>query len=130
MKTSTPQSSSGSAGSGYRVSTADEQTLQAHVQQEGRDPVTVLGLVAGTCTTLSFLPQVVRTLRSRHARDLSAAWLLVFGLGTVMWLAYGVLRSDVPVAVANGVTFVLVLVLIVAKYAIEPVDQPSSEDAR
>ena len=91
--------------------------------------MTALGLIAGTFTTLSFLPQVVRTLRSRHARDLSAAWLLIFGLGTAMWLAYGVLRSDVAVAVANGVTSVLVLVLIAAKYAIEPVDPPASGDA-
>ena len=91
--------------------------------------MTVLGLVAGTCTTLSFLPQVVRTLRSRHARDLSAAWLLIFGLGTAMWLAYGVLRSDLAVAVANGVTSVLVLVLIAAKYAIEPVDPATPDDA-
>jgi MtN3 and saliva related transmembrane protein len=43
--------------------------------------MTILGLIAGTCTTLSFLPQVIRTLRTRHARDLSAAWLLIFGLG-------------------------------------------------
>jgi MtN3 and saliva related transmembrane protein len=90
--------------------------------------VTALGLVAGTCTTLSFLPQVLRTLRSRHARDLSAAWLLIFGLGTAMWLAYGILRSDIAVAAANGVTAVLVLVLIAAKYAIEPPDRPNSED--
>ncbi len=91
--------------------------------------MTALGLVAGTFTTLSFLPQVVRTVRSRHARDLSAAWLLIFGLGTAMWLTYGILRSDVAVAVANGVTAALVVVLIAAKYAIEPVETPASEDS-
>lgn len=91
--------------------------------------MTALGLVAGACTTLSFLPQVVRTLRSRHARDLSAAWLLIFGVGTALWLAYGVLRSDLAVALANGMTALLVLVLIAAKYTIEPLDQPTSEDA-
>ncbi len=90
--------------------------------------MTVLGLLAGTCTTLSFLPQVIRTLRSRHARDLSAAWLLIFGLGTALWLAYGILRSDLAVALANGVTAILVLALIAAKYTIEPVDPPAPED--
>jgi MtN3 and saliva related transmembrane protein len=80
---------------------------------------TILGLIAGTCTTLSFLPQVVRTLRTRHARDLSAAWLLIFGLGTALWLIYGILRSDIAVAAANGVTFALVLTLIVAKYTVK-----------
>jgi MtN3 and saliva related transmembrane protein len=91
--------------------------------------MTVLGLVAGVFTTLSFLPQVIQTLRSRHARDLSAAWLLSFGIGTALWLAYGILRSDVAVAAANGVTFVLVLVLITAKYTIEPVEPPNPDDA-
>ena len=63
---------------------------------------------------------MVRTLRTRHARDLSAAWLFIFGLGTATWLVYGILRSDVAVAAANGVTFVLVMILIVAKYTIAP----------
>jgi MtN3 and saliva related transmembrane protein len=78
--------------------------------------MTALGLLAGTLTTLSFLPQVIRTMRTRHARDLSAAWLLIFGLGTATWLVYGVLTSDIAVAAANAVTFALVMTLIVAKY--------------
>jgi MtN3 and saliva related transmembrane protein len=80
--------------------------------------MTALGLLAGACTTLSFLPQVIRTLRTSHAGDLSAAWLLIFGFGTATWLVYGVLRSDLAVAAANAVTFALVLVLIVAKYTV------------
>jgi MtN3 and saliva related transmembrane protein len=82
--------------------------------------MTILGLIAGTCTTLSFLPQVIRTLRTRHARDLSAAWLLIFGLGTALWLTYGLLKSDISIALANGVTFGLVMVLIIAKYTLAP----------
>ena len=82
--------------------------------------MTALGLFAGACTTLSFLPQVIRTLRTRHAGDLSAAWLLIFTVGTAAWLAYGILRSDVAVAAANGVTFVLVMMLVVAKFTTTP----------
>jgi MtN3 and saliva related transmembrane protein len=89
--------------------------------------MTTLGLIAGTCTTLSFLPQVIRTLRTRHAGDLSAAWLLIFGLGTTMWLIYGVLRSDVAVAAANAVTFALVLTLVVAKFAGRPTGPTASQ---
>jgi MtN3 and saliva related transmembrane protein len=88
--------------------------------------MTILGLIAGACTTLSFLPQVIRTLKTRHARDLSAAWLLIFGLGTALWLTYGLLRSDIAVALANGVTFCLVLTLVVAKYTMKPLeDEPA-----
>jgi MtN3 and saliva related transmembrane protein len=89
--------------------------------------MTALGLVAGLCTTLSFLPQVVRTVRSRHARDLSAAWLVIFSLGTALWLTYGILRSDLAVALANGVTFVLVLILVVAKFIDDDAERHASE---
>jgi MtN3 and saliva related transmembrane protein len=82
--------------------------------------MTALGLFAGACTTLSFLPQVIRTLRTRHAGDLSAAWLLIFSVGTAAWLVYGILRSDIAVAGANGVTFVLVMMLVVAKFTTTP----------
>ena len=90
--------------------------------------MTALGLFAGFCTTVSFLPQVIRTLKTRHARDLSAAWLFIFGLGTALWLTYGILKSDVAVAGANGVTFLLVLTLIVAKYTIKPHDEPIADE--
>jgi MtN3 and saliva related transmembrane protein len=91
--------------------------------------MTILGLFAGTCTTLSFLPQVIRTLRTRHAGDLSAAWLLIFSVGTAAWLVYGILRSDVAVASANGVTFLLVMTLVVAKYTIKRPPPMSAEEA-
>jgi MtN3 and saliva related transmembrane protein len=86
--------------------------------------MTALGLFAGACTTLSFLPQVIRTLRTRHAGDLSAAWLLIFSVGTAAWLTYGILRSDIAVAGANGVTFVLVMMLVVAKFTTTPPAEP------
>jgi MtN3 and saliva related transmembrane protein len=89
--------------------------------------MTALGLFAGTCTTLSFLPQVIRTLRTRHAGDLSAAWLLIFGLGTVAWVVYGVLRSDLAVTVANAVTFCLVMSLVVAKFTMKPTGSQGGE---
>ena len=91
--------------------------------------MTILGLIAGTCTTLSFLPQVIRTLQTRHARDLSAAWLLIFGLGTALWLTYGILKSDIAVALANGITFCLVMTLVVAKYTMKPDPDPADDPA-
>jgi MtN3 and saliva related transmembrane protein len=90
--------------------------------------MTVLGLFAGACTTLSFLPQVIRTLKTRHAGDLSAAWLLIFSVGTACWLVYGLMRSDVAVAGANGVTFLLVMTLVVAKYTIKPAPESAPDE--
>jgi MtN3 and saliva related transmembrane protein len=81
--------------------------------------MTALGLFAGTLTTLSFLPQVVRTMRTRHARDLSAAWLFIFCAGTIAWFVYGLWKGDVAVAAANGVTLGLVLILVGIKVKTE-----------
>jgi MtN3 and saliva related transmembrane protein len=73
--------------------------------------VAVLGLLAGALTTLSFLPQVIRTVRLRSARELSWGWLLLFGTGITGWLTYGVLAGDLPITVTNLTTLALVGVL-------------------
>jgi MtN3 and saliva related transmembrane protein len=89
--------------------------------------MTILGLLAGALTTLSFLPQVIRTLRTRHAGDLSAAWLLIFGTGVAAWCFYGILRSDVAIIITNATTLALVMALVVAKYAVGTAPRPSEE---
>jgi MtN3 and saliva related transmembrane protein len=74
-----------------------------------------LGLLAGVLTTTAWLPQITRTWRSRSADDLSWPYLLVFSAGVTLWLVYGVLSADVPLLVANGVTMLLVSLLLVLK---------------
>ncbi|WP_417810929.1 SemiSWEET transporter [Thalassospira alkalitolerans] len=68
---------------------------------------TVLGLVAGSLTTLAFLPQVVRTWRTRSTADISLVMFLVLCSGIALWLVYGLVRGDWPVIIANGLTLVL-----------------------
>ncbi|MBS1677954.1 MAG: hypothetical protein JST08_11265 [Actinobacteria bacterium] len=81
---------------------------------------TAIGLFAGACSSLGFLPQVVRTIRTGHAADLSIAWLLIFGTGVAAWLVYGLLRPDLAIILTNGLTLFLVVVLAVAKVALRP----------
>ena len=69
--------------------------------------VTLLGFVAATLTTLAFLPQVVRTWRTRSTKDISLGMFLVLVVGIVLWLVYGFLMMDLPLMAANGVTLVL-----------------------
>ena len=80
------------------------------------DTVTLLGLLAGTLTTLAFAPQVVRAWRTRSTADLSLGMLVVLLSGVLLWLAYGVVRGDIAIIAANGVTAVLVgLILSIKK---------------
>jgi MtN3 and saliva related transmembrane protein len=74
-----------------------------------------LGHVAGTLTTLAFVPQVVRVLRTRQTRDISLAMFLLFVIGVALWLVYGLQVGAVPVVLANGATLVLALVILVCK---------------
>jgi MtN3 and saliva related transmembrane protein len=79
------------------------------------DNAEVIGLVAGTLTTLAFLPQVWHVWRTRQTRGLSLTWLLAFSLGLALWTAYGLLSDDLPVILANGITLLLCFFLIVMK---------------
>lgn len=74
-----------------------------------------IGYVAATCTTLSFLPQLVRVLRLRSAREISLGMFLIFSVGTALWLTYGLLAHSKPVIAANAVTFVLAISILVLK---------------
>jgi len=79
------------------------------------DTAQVIGLVAGTLTTLAFLPQVWHVWRTRQTRGLSLTWLLSFSLGLALWTTYGVLSGDLPVILANAITLLLCFLLIVLK---------------
>jgi MtN3 and saliva related transmembrane protein len=74
--------------------------------------IDLLGLAAGTLTTCSFVPQVVRIWRTRSARDISLVMFLLLSLGVLLWVVYGVAIQSVPVIVANGVTLLLALAIL------------------
>lgn len=64
----------------------------------------IVGTLAATLTTIAFIPQAVKTWKSRHARDLSLGMFLLFTLGVICWLAYGVLMGSWPIIIANAIT--------------------------
>ena len=71
--------------------------------------VNLIGVLAGTLTTIAFVPQVIRTWQTRRADDLSLGMLIVFNLGVALWEVYGWLAGAMPVIAANAVTLVLSL---------------------
>lgn len=75
----------------------------------------LLGLVAGTFTTVAFLPQVIKTWRSKSAVDLSLGMFAVFSAGLVLWLVYGVLIDAWPIVLANVITLALSLTILYFK---------------
>lgn len=75
----------------------------------------LIGLAAATLTTISFLPQMVHSLRTRDTRSISLGMYALFTLGVALWLVYGLLINDLPVMLANGVTLVLAVIVLALK---------------
>lgn len=76
------------------------------------DAITSLGLLAGTLTTIAFLPQLIKTWRTQSAKDLSFTWLILFTSGVSLWLLYGILIRSLPVIASNAVTLLLTLIIL------------------
>ena len=75
----------------------------------------MLGYFAGFLTTVSFLPQLIKTWKSKSASDLSLGMFSVFSVGVVCWLCYGLLIHESPIIFWNIVTLVMVLAILVMK---------------
>lgn len=74
-----------------------------------------IGLAAGALTTSAFLPQVIKTWKSRSAKDLSLGMFSLFCLGVLLWLIYGIIVRDIPVIAANLLTLMLASTLLFFK---------------
>ena len=60
-----------------------------------------VGMVAGTLTSIAAIPQLARTLRTRHVRDISIWQPLLLATGVALWILYGFLIKDLPLVLAN-----------------------------
>ncbi|MFY0688607.1 MAG: SemiSWEET family sugar transporter [Cyclobacteriaceae bacterium] len=71
------------------------------------DYTELIGYIAASCTTFSFLPQAIKTWKTKSAKDLSLGMFLLFVIGVLMWLIYGYLLMSWPMLFANTITLVL-----------------------
>jgi MtN3 and saliva related transmembrane protein len=76
------------------------------------DIITIIGLTAAFLTTVSSLPQVIKTIRLKETRDISF-WMWTFlAVGIFFWLIYGIFKNDLPIILANGISLILVLIVL------------------
>lgn len=76
-----------------------------------------IGLIAAALTTLSFIPQVIKVLRTKDTSGISLIMYSLFVLGVFLWIIHGIIIRDVPIIMAN--CFTLVLSSIVLAYKIK-----------
>ena len=77
--------------------------------------VDAVGYFAASCTTLAFLPQAVKALRDKDTKSLSLGMYVLFTVGVGLWLAYGILKDDYVITLANAITIILSLAILVTK---------------
>ena len=77
--------------------------------------VSNLGYLAGFLTTLAFVPQVIKTWRTKSTKDISLGMFLIFNLGVFFWLIYGFLINQGPVILWNLVTLILASAILMMK---------------
>jgi MtN3 and saliva related transmembrane protein len=73
---------------------------------------TIIGTTAAILTTLAFIPQIIKVLRTKSASDVSPITLVQFSIGVTLWLIYGLHIKDTIVVAANGVTLVNIIILL------------------
>jgi len=76
------------------------------------DYITILGFLAATLTTTAFLPQLIKTWKTKSAGDVSLEMLIAFSTGTLLWLIYGIYLHALPIIVANFLTLVFNLIIL------------------
>jgi MtN3 and saliva related transmembrane protein len=76
---------------------------------------TIIGLLAATCTTSSFLPQVIKILKSKRTQDVSFLMYAILTTGLFLWLVYGIILEDIPLILSNSISFSLSLCVLLLK---------------
>jgi MtN3 and saliva related transmembrane protein len=78
--------------------------------------IEILGLAAGTISSITFLPQVIKIWQTKSAKDLSIPMLLLLVLGVSMWLAYGIIINNIPVIYTNSMVLLMSFIMLFFKF--------------
>lgn len=77
--------------------------------------VGLIGTIAAICTTISFLPQVIKVHRTKHTSDLSLPMYVIFSFGVFLWMCFGFLTGFLPIILANAITLVFCVYILAMK---------------
>ncbi|MFJ2973410.1 SemiSWEET transporter [Kluyvera sp. NPDC087067] len=76
----------------------------------------LIGYAAACLTTLSFLPQAIKVIATRNTQGISGLMYIMFVCGLVMWLIYGVMIEDTAVSMANFLTLLFAMPILIIKF--------------
>ncbi|MBV7508364.1 SemiSWEET transporter [Bacillus sp. sid0103] len=76
------------------------------------DFISVIGYIAAILTTVSFLPQAIKTIKDKNTDGISLGMYSMFTSGVLLWLVYGFFVKDIPIIIANSITFILAVTIL------------------
>ena len=76
------------------------------------DNIELIGLLAAILTTIAFIPQVYKVIKTKSVVGLSLTTYLIFTIGVLLWLIYGFLKSSISMIIGNGITFFLAFLIL------------------
>ena len=81
--------------------------------------ITTIGFIAAAFTTLSFLPQAVKVIKTKNTTGISFSMYLMFTIGVFLWLIYGIVTKQASVSLANAITFIFATIIL--KYTFDDI---------
>ncbi len=75
-----------------------------------------IGYISATLTSLAFAPQAIKTIKTKETDSFSLGTYIIFNLGVLCWLVYGIMKMDWPIILANSVTFLFAFIILVLKF--------------
>ncbi len=79
------------------------------------DYIKIVGFVAAALTTFAFFPQAIKVIRTRDTKSISVVMYFVVTAGLILWLVYGILLRDLPLILANFITLIPAITILVMK---------------
>ena len=90
--------------------------IKKRIFMESISSMDALGLIAGTLTTIAFVPQLIKVWNSKSAKDISYVMFILFIIGIILWEFYGWGIHSLPVIFFNIITFILGLAILILKF--------------
>ena len=79
------------------------------------NPITIVGLIAASFTTIALLPQLMKVWKTKSTRDISTGMFTLYSSGLFLWFVYGVYINDLPIILANSLAFIQAVVILMFK---------------
>ena len=85
--------------------------------------IDILGMTAGSITAITFLPQVIKTWKTKSAGDISMLMFTFATISVIMWLVYGIILKSLPIIYTNSLVLINSLIMLYFKFRFKKKDE-------